>query len=484
MPRKKKNTASLRLHMLSIFIGFFITLGFLYYVYPYHNFSVEAAPIYNLQIVTPREQIRNGGEVQFSINMAQYKAGEEMEVGVKYDGRKLRLDSVEGGEVGQVAWNEIPSAEGEKRFVITANPLGQTYDAEVRFALVRFTITDTTGETNSDGRGFTELCTLFNPDTVQPTDPVENPTQDPVVQPTSVPTENSDSDIPPPQGGQVVTPTYPPQPTRLPTQNFDQLCVPLNVRGSSGDKLDIVVIPAHFSPEQYDIFLQYAQAAVDDLIKTNLTDYDEEIVNKMNWYAFNNTVYNNRTLSFDEAFYDIGMNQKPCAADRFLVIEHSSPEEVEGWAFLYVGGMVTTGALQVYNPIAAHEWGHFVGGFNDEYDEGGESEELPNCTYDGGSLSSRQDPCPEDQPLCPDDQMPAENRIACPKWDCNQRECTPLEQLMYQDVGCYPRCYNSDGFRPRPKSIMDTQTIGAPDNFVFHGPALVHLIQEVFANYR
>src|SRR5690606_32132311 len=104
-----------------------------------------------------------------------------------------------------------------------------------------------------------------------------------------------------------------------------------------------------------------------------------------------------------------------------------------------------------YLPVVTHEWGHFVGGLTDEYNSGKPGEEFPNCTSDGGTLTSRIDPCPENQPLCPESQMPEENKTPCPRWDCSKRNCTALEREMYQNVGCYPRCYNASGHRPRPK---------------------------------
>ncbi len=471
-----------------MFIGLSITLGLLFYLYSNLNHDVQAVPSYSLIVLTPGEQIRNGGTLEFGINVAQYTAREELRIGAEFDSRKLRLDSVVNGELGEVTWS-VEGEGDEKKIILNAAPVNQDHDTTIRMAILRFTIDDQTGETNADGRGYTEVCTLFTPDDSRGT-PI--PTDE---QPTAQPTSASAEPTEPPQAF--------PSPTPIEASDLDRekLCVPLEVNGSPADKMDWVFYPINYEPNDFDTFFEESHLAVSRLAGTNLSGYKREVLDKQNWYIFNPAhssvpaQYRNKKISNENMNEFLKAVQPLCPNDRFIILVgnveylNDNGNIIGGQAAFYIGMIYPAKGLYMTEGNGfAHEWGHAAAALMDEYDagqwiSGGDATTGFNCTREPSASGPVGDPCPRGQ--CTSQADNAQYLKACPKWDCSLKECTDLEKRLFEGAGCYPRCSSQQGYRPNKISLMDGLVFGAgPEVLKFNGVSLYSIIQYTFGRYR
>ena len=282
----------------------------------------------------------------------------------------------------------------------------------------------------------------------------------------------------------VVTPTTSPptQPQATPTpisgndDYINQACIPIKVNGPSSDKLDIVIYGGDYAPEQFPLFLNDAQRAVDELTRTNLVNYQSQILNKMNWYVFNNIkVIGNRPLTKDDA-QAIVPTQTSCPQDRYLILVNDPFRG--GISYFGLGGAVGRGSFDDQNwIISAHEWGHYVGILSDEYNAGGYYPS--NCTTEPSDQRPQGDPCPEEV-ACTDENNPKYIK-PCPAWDCSLRSCDALQQQLFPGSGCYPRCGLDLAYRARPQSVMDRSMFYniTDDTRKFNGPSLYNIIKQL-----
>ncbi|QQS44693.1 hypothetical protein IPM65_03815 [Candidatus Roizmanbacteria bacterium] len=488
MPQKKKKNGKKSLHFLPVFLGILVSLGLLVSVYSKLNREVQAVPSYTLRVLTPSDQIRNGGTLEFGIDLAQYRSGERLRIGAKFDSRKLRLDTVADGAVGDVTWT-VEGDGDEKRIILSAPTLNRDYDTPVRFAVLRFTIDDQSGETNADGRGFTEICTLFTPDETQatPTTSEGQPTAEPSTA-TAAPTE-------PPE-------TFPsPTPIDASDLDRDKLCIPLEVNGSPADKMDWVFYPINYESNDFDTFFEESHLAVSRLAGTNLSGYRREVLDKQNWYIFNPShssvpeQYRNRKITNENMNEFLQAVQPLCPHDRFVILVgnveylNDNGNIIGGQAAFYIGMIYPAKGLYMEEGNGfAHEWGHAAAALMDEYDagqwiSGGDATTGFNCTREPSDAGPVGDPCPYGR--CTSQADEARYQKACPKWDCALKECTELERRLFEGAGCFPRCSSQQGYRPNKISVMDGLVFGAgPDVHKFNGVSLYSIIRYTFGNYR
>jgi len=273
-------------------------------------------------------------------------------------------------------------------------------------------------------------------------------------------------------------PTNQPQATPTPISDRDQACIPIEVNGSSSDKLDIVIYGGDYTPDLFPFFLVDAQRAVDELRRTNLTNYQSQILNKMNWYVFNNIkILGNKTLTKDDA-QAIVATQTTCPQDRYLILVNKM--YVGGVSRMGIGGAVGRGSFN--NPnylVSAHEWGHYVGFLSDEYDAG--KYFTSNCTTQPSDSKPIRDPCPDDGiSACTNENDPIYAE-PCPAWDCSKKSCDTLQQQLYLGSGCYPRCGIVGAYRARPQSVMDRSFFSnvTDDTGKFNGPSLYNIIRKL-----
>ena len=452
------------------------------YIFLRSTSPVQAAD-FTIRVITPSDQIKRGGEVQFAISVANTSTSES--TGVKYDKRKLELLSVDPGETGPIERQDIADDGNNARMILTASQIVNS-TATRRFAVLRFRIIDQTSEVNEQGLGFTQICTLFDV-TVSPTPPTATSTRVPTSPRSSVsPTQQATVApvIPTVTTSFTTSPTTSPstQPQATPTpisENDDyinQACIPIKVNGPSSDKLDIVIYGGDYAPEQFPLFLNDAQRAVDELTRTNLVNYQSQILNKMNWYVFNNIkVIGNRPLTKDDA-QAIVPTQTSCPQDRYLILVNDPFRG--GISYFGLGGAVGRGSFDDQNwIISAHEWGHYVGILSDEYNAGGYYPS--NCTTEPSDQRPQGDPCPEEV-ACTDENNPKYIK-PCPAWDCSLRSCDALQQQLFPGSGCYPRCGLDLAYRARPQSVMDRSMFYniTDDTRKFNGPSLYSIIKHL-----
>ena len=480
----KKNKA----HFLPIFIGILIALGLLYILYSRYDHDVQAVPSYSLNVLTPSDQIRNGGTLEFGINVAQYRAGERLRIGANFDSRKLKLDTVVNGDVGSVSWS-IEGDGDKKNIILTAAPVDQNYDTSIRFAILKFTIDDQSGETNAEGRGFTEVCTLFTPDDDENT-PVPSDAQ-----PTTQPSGLTEEPTEPPESF--------PSPTPIEASDLDRekLCIPLEVNGSPADKMDWVFYPINYETNDFNTFFEESHLAVSRLAGTNLSGYKREVLDKQNWYIFNPShsgvpaQYRNKKVTSENMNEYLRAVEPLCPHDRFVILVgnveylNDNGNIIGGQAAFYIGMIYPAKGLYMTEGNGfAHEWGHAAAALMDEYDagqwiSGGDPTTGFNCTRDPSDAGPAGDPCPRGQ--CTSQADDAKYQKACPKWDCNVKECTDLEKSLFADAGCYPRCSSQQGYRPNKISLMDGLVFGAgPDVLKFNGVSLYSIIKYTFGKYN
>jgi len=272
-------------------------------------------------------------------------------------------------------------------------------------------------------------------------------------------------------------PTNQPQATPTPVSDTDKACIPIEVNGSPNEKLDIVIYGGDYTPELFPSFLNQAQRAVNELKNTNLVNYQNQILNKMNWYVFNNVkVIGKRALTEDD-IQTIVPTQTSCPQDRYLVLVNTT--YIGGLSYFGLGGKVGSGSFDDPNwLVSAHEWGHYVGFLSDEYNAG--KYFTSNCTTEPSDNKPQRDPCPEENLRCTDENNPIYTK-PCPAWDCSILSCDALQQQLYAGSGCYPRCGMTTAYRSRPQSVMDRSMFYniTDDTRKFNGPSVYNIIKQL-----
>lgn len=454
----------------------------------------EAAASFYTNQVTPNNEVRRGGPLIFDVMVLGQQAGDSVNTGIEYDKNKLRIDNIEAGLLGPITWEPIADNNDKARIIITNANVAATGDNQ-QFARIHFTIIDQTDETDAQGRGFVELCTTFVPD-------VEPPTRTPSTVTTSTPQPTTNTNNP----TNVVNTPIPtrgnePAPTTIPISNLDKtkLCIPLEVNGSPADKMDFIFIPLNY--DNYDIFAEQAQLAVQRMGETNLSQYRTEVLDKINWYMLNNdhesipAQYRGRAITPEEQDGYMSAVHRLCPHDRYVYfvdaewLATESGATIGGSAYLYTG--LIFAARSVYDAnsnIFPHEWGHAAAGLIDEYDAGRWFESSDpttgyNCTRTPNNQNPGPDPCPWGR--CDNSVNDPKFKQVCPQWDCNQIECDALQRELFANAGCYQRCSSQNAYRPVPLSIMDAALPGAGEDIMkFSGPSLYSIIQYTFGNYR
>jgi len=450
--------------LLVVFIFFFL-------IYLQKVDNISAAARFDIELSTPRDQIQRGGEVEFVIDILGNNSS-SARTGIQYDGRKVELLEIVRSDAGDIQREPIANDGNLTRLIISSDNVPVT-EARQTFARLRFRIIDTTDEVDEQGRGFTQICTLFDPGDVSPPRPTTSPasptSQLPLTTATSTSQQPTNTSVPIPTGQSRPSST-------LPSANeLDKSlsCIPIRVNGSNSDKLDITIYGGNYRPEQFDRFLEHAVRSVAELEKTNLTDYRSDVLNKMNWYVYNhlNVLGPNEVLTQERA-QSIVSNPK-CPQDRYLILINDP--YVGGLSAFGIGGFVGTGSFGDPDYIvAAHEWGHYVGELSDEYEGGGFYP--TNCTTSSSDRNPQGDPCP-DKEQCRNENDPMYQQ-PCSNWNCSIRDCNALQEQLYEGSGCYPRCGDPRAYRPRPRSVMDRSMFFFPteDTFKFNGPSLYSII--------
>ncbi len=498
MAKKKSKKYSLfKLH-LKHFIYFFIVISIIITaIFLTKEQPAEAAASFYLNRVTPANEVKRGGPIVYDVMVLGQNAGDSVNTGIEFDRRKLRVDNIDAGELGSINWNPIAD-NGDKSRIVISNGNVSTSGDHKQFARVHFTIIDQTDEKDAQGRGFVELCSIFDPGTSaptsipntsipQPTNSGNNPTTQPtLIQNTPIPTKVNE-----------------PIPTAVPVDNLDmsKLCIPLEVNGSPADKMDMILMPVNYAPNEYGTFIQHAQLAIQRLGETNLSSYRNEVLSKMNWYVINTShssipaEYRNKKIESAETYNFINSVLRLCPHDRHItfvnaqVLENPDGAKIGGSATLY-GGLIFA-AQSVLDPnsnIFAHEWGHAAAGLIDEYDAGkwftsNDPTTGYNCTKTPNNLNPGPDPCPWG--MCDNSLNDPKFKQVCPQWDCNQMECDALQKELFANAGCYQRCSSQNGYRPAPISVMDAVFPGVSDDITkFNGPSLYSIIQYTFTKYK
>lgn len=468
----------------SFIIVFLIVLAVILFPFAVKNkiSPVYAKPLYTLRVLTPADQIRNGEIIEFGIEVDRYKSEEELLIGAVFDARKLKLEDVKEGDLGEIKW-VVEQKERDGRIIIRGKAVQKDLDSSTLLAVLQFRIDDKTGELNEAGFGYTQLCSLFFPDEDEADvlrEPVENQ-----IMPTAVPFSVDD---------QVVDIEF----ERL---DKTKLCIPLVVNGSPADKMDWVFFPVNYDADEYDKFFQEAKLGIQRLAETNIWQYKKEVFDKMNWYAFNpshrNVPEEFRGKRVDQSNLRDFLSKvhSMCPRDRYIVLVgnvdllNSGGSFVGGEAAFYIGFIYPARGLYIkeFNTFA-HEWGHAAAGLMDEYDTGqwiftNNDSAGFNCTLQASDLSPVQDPCRGG--VCGDLADDPVYKKPCPKWDCSKKQCSDLEKKLFADAGCFPRCSIKTAFRPAKVSVMDGMIRSAGDDIRnFNGVSLYSIIKFAFGNYR
>lgn len=254
-------------------------------------------------------------------------------------------------------------------------------------------------------------------------------------------------------------------------QNTSGLCIPLAIHGSAADKMDMLIIPLNFMREEQETtVLPLAERAIQALSTTNLSEHEDDLLKKMNWYVLNIhhpdfPIENFRQFEGGgrDDLIDFGIEANYCGRDRFMIMLKG--ENQGGFAVRGLGGVVWSESILGDGLTFAHEWGHAAGDLMDEYAGAANTILSANCT------------------TTPSDHVYTSNYTEpCPQWDCQEINCSPKAQQLLQGMGCYPRCGASNYYRPLENSVMDN--LDRPGNTIFSGPALVYMIEKVFGRYR
>jgi hypothetical protein len=275
-----------------------------------------------------------------------------------------------------------------------------------------------------------------------------------------------------------------------------KLCVPVEVHGSSADKMDLFIIPIGYKPDEIALFVKHSKLAVAQIQDTNLRQYQTEVLNKMNWYLLNTNhlnmpaAYRNKFVDFSEYVEFYNAVYKLCPRDRYVLLFNANYMDPQGEAKLFQGLQYNANYLESPKDYGfTHEWGHAVAGLFDEYDIGfydnfGNNAIGYNCATNSSDLNPSVDPC-ADSSTCNSTKNNAIYKKACPKWDCSKISCDSLQKKLFASAGCYPRCGSTNAFRPSAKSIMDSYHYGEgeqkPD---FNGPSLYSIIKFGFGIHK
>lgn len=495
MAKKKSKKSSFTFNIKHFMYLFIIITLILTVVFVTKERPAEAAASFYVNQVTPAGEVRRGGPLVFDVMVLGQSAGSAVNTGVEFDNRKLRLDSIEAGVLGEITWEPIAD-EGDKGRVVIHNSNVTSAQEHTQFARVHFTIIDQTDEVDEQGRGFIELCTTFDPDIDTPTStpPQGNPPTTNPSQPTPTSIVGQPTNTPVPQTNQ-------PTPTPILSNNLDKskLCIPLHINGSTADKMDFILIPMNYP--NYDTFVDQAQLAIQRMGETNLSQYQQEVLSKMNWYLLNthhNSIpvqFRGRAINENEQESFMSAVQGLCPHDRYVYFVNEETMlapggyAIGGSALLYEGFIVA--ARNLYDPrsnVFQHEWGHAAAGLIDEYDAGrwyqsNDPKTAYNCTRTPNQHNPRPDPCPYGH--CNDSVNDQKYKTVCPQWDCTQMQCDALQRELFKDAGCYQRCSSQQGYRPAPLSIMDAAVgVNTDDLLKFNGPSLYSIIQYTFTKYR
>ncbi len=500
--RKSKKQSQHKLHIWHFVLLFILLSSLLTGLFLKYGNSALAAPSFYLKRVTVGEAKR-GGTLEYNVMVLGQTEGSALNTGIAFDKRKLKLDAVDSGELGDVSWQAIADDGDKSRIVITNAKVNSGEDSK-QFARLHFTIIDATDEKNEAGQGFTEICSIFDPEGSYPT---SIPEADSSPQPTA------QANTPAP------TRTSEPSPTPIPQSNVDlsKLCIPLEIHGSSADKLDYIIIPSNYDPARFDLAIQDAQAAIEQLGGTNLSGFRNEVLNKINWYILNinhermpaqyrNTRITSNVLEPAKGKSEIEIYRDAvidlCTKDRYAVQINASELIVQGYdpvtnttgnytilgsSNLETGFHFAARTLDFPNSnVFAHEWGHATAALLDEYNAGkwvspGDNHAGYNCTLDPNTPN--KDPCPNG--FCEGEENNSIYKAPCPAWDCSKTQCDDLQKELFADAGCYQRCSSSSGYRSQPLSIMDAYVPGAGSDLTkYNGPSLYSIIKFAFGNYH
>ncbi len=473
-------------HFVIIFLAGFIGVFSSAFLAKDRVSLVYAKPLYTLRVLTPADQIRNGGELEFGIELSRYKAGERLLIGASFDARKLKLQEVKKGGLGEIEW-VIQQQGDEGRIIIRGQPLQRNLDSAGLLAVLRFRIDDKTGEVNEQGFGYTELCTLFTPEE----DPFAEEEDSPTPAATATPRLGRRQE--PGSGAERLW--------NFAKVDKSKLCIPLVVNGSPADKMDWVIFPVNYEPDEYDKFFQESRLGLIRLAETNLSEYKEEVLDKMNWYMLNPAhpdipeQYRGKKITQENLREFLAAVYNLCPKDRYVVLVGNvellkvGGAYIGGEAAFYIGFIYPAGGLyqRDFNTFA-HEWAHAAAGLMDEYNTGqwvatDDPQTAYNCALEPAENTPSQDPCPDG--LCTRQADDPSYASPCPKWDCSARECSELEEKLLSQAGCFPRCSIQQAYRPAKISIMDRMIPGADEQILrFNGPSLYSIVEFAFGRYR
>ena len=238
---------------------------------------------------------------------------------------------------------------------------------------------------------------------------IDNPSPTPTDTPTSTPTP---------------TVTSTPTPTATPTPKL--LCQPLDIRGSTSGKFNLVILSDHFGT--YEEFFEYAKKVAPELDKTNLG----ELRNKINIFVYTDITHDfNTVLTPDRrtVIFNFVLAKQviaACQGDAFLIIANIPESNGQGGAFPTFGAALVK---EVGGWAFGHELCHVIAFCDDEY--------AYNNAENAPFLRTPQLNCSEtsNQNQSPD--------VPCPKWAKD-----------FPDADCIRKCTYGNWYRPSESNIM------------------------------
>lgn len=308
---------------------------------------------------------------------------------------------------------------------------------------------------------------------------------------------------PSPSGFATDTPTPPENPTPTSAESptptpeltgsldFSKLCMPVEVNGSLADKMDVLIIPVNFTQEQRrNNLYQLAVRVKESFRHTNLSQYENEVLKKINWYVLNvehPDFDRERARQFEggdkDSLFAFGLDSNYCGRDRFLIIFNTDQDLVSSAIQDYGAVVFLPDVMYGNGEIIAHELGHAVGSLSDEY-LSGRSDPGANCAASGTSQAENAVICAANDydPSCIPPEENGAFKLPCPQWDCNVINCSELAKNLLKNAGCYRNCGVQNNYRASFDSIM--RVTSGPDGNKYSGPALVHMIEKIFVIYK
>lgn len=253
--------------------------------------------------------------------------------------------------------------------------------------------------------------------------------------------------------------------------------------------MDILFFPSEYAPTEQSAFQEVTRRAIRTVPQTNIGQYPDEILKKMNWYVINmnNEQYPTawrKALSEQEAV-DIVTKNTVCGADRYAVIKKNRGVVLSEGALAYTSPfqfMMIPAEVAQEGLVFPHEWGHLVAGLADEYGSGltPTYKGMFNCALEQHESPNRSR-CMQIQQMQSCD-LP-EFQTPCDQWNCDKISCTPFMKTLFESAGCFPGCGVGAASRPNLGGLMTTYTF-LPDADKFNGPSLHSIIDLTFSNYH